>query len=126
MIAIVALAITSSLWVLLDLAGAYSRNSEAFGVTAFENRFTEFRKTLAPHSKLAYLSDNPASDPSAIAEFYLTQYTLVPAIVRASTDEPLVVANLHSDSSQSGLQAKQLVVVRNFGNGVLLCRRVAQ
>ena len=113
----------SSLWGLLDLVGAYSKNSEAFGVTPFENRFAEFRKTVAPHSVLGYVSDNPPNDPSAQAEFYLTQYTLVPAILKASTDEPLVVANLHSDAGQSTLQAQHLVQIKNFGNGVLLCRR---
>ena len=43
-----------------------------------------------------YLSDNAPNDPSALAEFHLTQYTLAPAIVRPSATENLVIVNYHS------------------------------
>ena len=123
-IALAAVALCSTFWTLLDFLGDYSHN-RIFGVAAFESRFDELRKTIRPRTVYGYLSDNARNDPSAGAEFYLTQYTLAPAIVKPTPDEPLVVVNLHVPKpDQKLLQANKLVLVQNFGSGVLLCRRV--
>ena len=120
-IALAAVTLASSFWLLLDLISAYSRTT--FGVASFEDRFTEFRKTLTPGTVLGYLSDTPANDPSNPAEYNLTQYTLAPAIVKPSIDERLVVMNCHNGSPDpAALQARHLVPIHDFGNGVLLCR----
>jgi hypothetical protein len=122
-IALAAIALCSISWRLLDILGAVS-HTQVFGVDAFESRFDALRKTVQPHSVFGYVSDTPPSDPSARAEFYLTQYTLAPAIVRPTPDEPLVIVNFHSGQpDQKLLAANQLVQIQNFGNGVLLCRR---
>jgi hypothetical protein len=122
-IALAALALASSFWLLLDLISVYSQNTATFGVASFEDRFSDFRKTLAPHTVLGYLSDNPVTDPSSQAEFNLTQYTLAPAIVKPTIDEHLVVVNYHSATPDAaGLRARHLTVLRDFGHGVLLCR----
>jgi hypothetical protein len=123
-IAIAAIALCSAFWSLLDILGAVS-NRPTFGVAAFENRFDELRKTIRPHSVYGYVSDNAPNDPSARPEFYLTQYTLAPAIVKPTVQEPLVIANFHANQpNQALLRANNLVQVQNFGNGVLLCRRI--
>jgi hypothetical protein len=123
-IALAALALCSIFWSLLDVLGAVSHNP-TFGVASFENRFDEFRKTVRPHSVYGYLSDNAPNDPSARPEFYLTQYTLAPALVRSTGEEPLVIVNLHDNKVTAKLlQVNKLALVQNFGNGVLLCRRV--
>lgn len=123
MIALAAVALASSFWLLLDLVSIYSQATATFGVASFEDRFSEFRKTLPSRAVLGYLSDNPANDPSNQAEFNLTQYTLAPAIVRPTIDEPLVVVNYHSATpDQPALRARHLVPLRDFGHGVLLCR----
>lgn len=125
-LALLAVALASSVWVLLDVAGDYSQRSASFGVASFENRFNELRKTVTPQSVFGYTSDNPPDDPSDQAEFYLTQYTLAPAIVTSSTLEKLVIANFHSPNPDlRSLQAKHLEAIQNFGNGVLLCRPIA-
>jgi hypothetical protein len=125
-IALAAVALASSFWLLLDLVSAYTRNTETFGVASFEDRFSEFRKSMPSHFVLGYLSDNPLNDPSNQSEFNLTQYTLAPAIVKPSVNERLVVVNYHSGKvDQAALQARHLVPIRNFGNGVLLCRNDA-
>jgi hypothetical protein len=122
-IALAALALASSFWLLLDLISVYSQTTATFGVASFEDRFSDFRKTLAPHTVLGYLSDNPVTDPSSQAEFNLTQYTLAPAIVRPTIDEHLVVVNYHSATPDAaGLRARHLISLRDFGHGVLLCR----
>ena len=123
MIALAAIALCSTFWALLDVLGAVSHN-QIFGVAAFESRFDEFRKTVRPHSVYGYLSDSARNDPSALPEFYLTQYTLAPAIVKATPNEPLVIVNFHNKPDQKLLQANKLAPVQNFGNGVMLCRRV--
>ena len=126
-IALAAFALASSFWVLLDLISAYSRSAATFGVDSFEDRFSEFRKTLTPHTVLGYLSDNALNDPSNQSEFNLTQYTLAPAIVKPSIDEPLVVMNYHSSTPDlAPLRARNLVPVKDFGHGVLLCRKAAR
>jgi len=121
-IALLAIALASSFWVLLDVAGDYSKNSASFGVASFENRFNELRKAIPPQTVLGYTSDNPPDDPSDQAEFYLTQYTLAPAIVTSSIQERLVVANFHNPQpNYAALQAKHLMPLRDYGNGVILC-----
>ncbi len=120
-IALAAVALSSSFWLLLDLVGAYTRGAQTFGVAFFEARFDALRKTIKPHTVFGYYSDN-GNDATALAEFYLTQYTLAPAIVRPSLDEPLVVVNFHNPTPDPKLlQAKNLTAIQNFGNGVLLC-----
>ena len=127
MIALAALALASSFWLLLDLVSVYTRNTATFGVTSFEDRFSEFRKTLEPHTVLGYLSDNPVNDPSSQSEFNLTQYTLAPAIVKPTIDERLVVVNYHSGTPDlAALRARRLTPIRDFGKGVLLCRNDAR
>ena len=122
-IALASVALASCFWVLLDLVSVYSQNTTTFGVASFEDRFNELRKTVTPRTVLGYLSDNPLNDPSNQAEFNLTQYTLAPAIVKPSVDEHLVVMNYHSaEPDQAALRSRRLVPIRNFGNGVLLCR----
>jgi hypothetical protein len=122
-IALAAVALASSFWLMLDLLSVYTRTADTFGVASFEDRFSEFRKSLTPHTVLGYLSDNPVSDPSNQAEFNLTQYTLAPAIVIPSIDEPLVIVNYHSGKPDlAALRARRLAPLRDFGHGVMLCR----
>jgi hypothetical protein len=124
LIAIAAVALCSTLWSLLEMLGAVSQGP-VFGVAAFESRFDALRKTIQPHSVYGYLSDNAPNDPSARPEFYLTQYTLAPAIVKPTVEEPLVIANFHANKLDDKLlRANKLVQVQNFGAGVVLCRRI--
>ena len=126
-IALAAVALASSFWLLLDLISVYSRDT-TFGVAAFEDRFAEFRKTITPHTVLGYLSDNAVNDPSNQAEFNLTQYTLAPALVKPSIDEHLIVMNYHTSNAPDpvALRARHLVAIQDFGHGVLLCRNDAR
>jgi hypothetical protein len=125
-VSLAAIALVSSFWFLLDVLGAATRSTRTFGVTAFENRFNDFPKTVLPHTVYGYLSDNPPNDPSALAEFHLTQYTLAPAIVRPSVNENLVIVNYHSKQVDMRLlRANHLAPFREIGSGLELCRRVA-
>jgi hypothetical protein len=123
-IAIAAIALASSFWLLLDLVSVFSKNVPSFGVEAFEKRFEALHQALPPHSVLGYVSDNPAADEvTSQGEFYLTQYTLAPVIIKPSTVEPLEVANFHiGKPSDDLLKAKFLVDVKDYGNDVHIYR----
>jgi hypothetical protein len=121
-ISLAAIALVSSFWFLLDVLGTATHSKAAYGVTAFENRFNDFGKTLQPHTVFGYFSDNPPNDPSALAELHLTQYVLAPAIIKPSTHEKLVIVNYHSkDLDIRLLQANHLRPLRGIGSGLTLC-----
>lgn len=114
------------MWQLLDLLGALNRGVD-FGVPAFESRFDQIRPALKPHTVYGYTSDNPPNDPSYLAEYYLTQYTLSPAIIKPDINEELVVMNFHTERpDQAALHAMRLMPVQTYGHGVMLCRHTNQ
>jgi len=118
-------AAASSGWWLLDLVGDVSKNGGTFGVAAFDDRFTNLRKTVTPDAVFGYMSDNPAHSTVNQAEYYLTQYALAPALVIESRDQALIVANTHQATlNVAGLQANGLAVVQDFGSGIILCRPI--
>ncbi len=127
-IALAAIAIASAFWILLDQVNVLSKEVQGFGVAAFEKRFDLLRKDLPPHSVIGYVSDNPLADQvTSQGEFYLTQYTLVPTIVKPSTEEPLEVANFHNDKlNEEMLKAKHLVAVKNYGSYVYTYRNTTK
>lgn len=117
-----AIALVSSFWFLLDVLGVAAQRAPGFRVADFENRFATFPKT-DPHTLYGYVSDNPPNDPSALAEFHLTQYVLAPAIVTPSANRDLVVINYHGKQlDYKILRATHLTPIRDFGNGVALAR----
>lgn len=122
-IALAVVALCSTFWLLLDVVGAVSHR-QVFGVAAYENRFDGLRKIIKPHSVYGYISDNSPNDPADLAEFFLTQYTLAPAILKDSDDADLVIANFHTTKPNDQLlRMHRLVGMQDFGNGVLLCRK---
>ena len=94
---------------MLDVISAYnfSRSAGAFGVPALKSASQTLHKSMQAKSALGYVSDNPANNTQAQAEFYLTQYALAPAIIKASTEEPLVVANFHTNQPDQALLSGQ-------------------
>jgi hypothetical protein len=121
------MALASSCWILLDLIALNSKGAENFGVTAYEERFEVFRKSMPPRSVFGYVSDNPPADVSAQGEFMLTQYTLVPAIVKSSTGEALLVGNFHVNNPDPAmLTEKHLVLLKDFGHDVFLVRNTTK
>lgn len=113
-------------WILLDVAGAYSHVSASYTVQVFESRFGDLPRAATPQSVYGYFSDNRPDDPSDQAEFYLSQYTMAPAILTTSINQRDVIVNLHSaQPNLQALAARGLTVVRNFGNGILLCRNMS-
>jgi hypothetical protein len=121
--ALLGVAIASMFWILLDVAGAYSHVSTSYGVQNFENRFADLPRAATPQTIFGYVSDNRSDDPSDQAEFYLSQYTMAPAILTTSVNVREVIVNLHSGKpDMQALAARGLTPIRDFGNGIILCR----
>jgi hypothetical protein len=117
------LAVVSGFWSFLDVMRNANHTGGTFGVPAFEDRFSEIRKTVEPHQVFGYVSDNPDNSAVAEAEFRLTQYTLVPAIIKPTPQERRVIVNYHTkDLDPKLLQTNHLQPIQNFGNGVALTR----
>jgi hypothetical protein len=124
-LALLSISLASSLWYLLDVISAYSQrsNGSAMTVATFESRFEALHKSMPPRSVLGYVSDNPSNDTQSQAEFYLTQYALAPAIIKATTEEHFVVANFHTNTPNAAmLRARNLQLVQDFGNDVFIYR----
>jgi hypothetical protein len=85
-----------------------------------ESRFEQLRSVLPPRGIVGYLSDTSTSE-----DYFLTQYFLAPLVVTPDADRGLVVANCASTEAITTLASDHhLEVVRDFGNGVALLRRM--
>jgi hypothetical protein len=81
-------------------------------------RFAELRRALPEHGVVGYVGE---ASENEVADYYLAQYALVPLVVERSQDHPLIVGNFPSSRPASPpATIKGLVLVRDFGNGVLL------
>ncbi|MGP0075241.1 MAG: hypothetical protein ACLPWF_25290 [Bryobacteraceae bacterium] len=122
-LSLMAVALGSSFWFLLDVLGLATHRAPTFGVEQFENRFHDFPKT-EPNTVFGYASDARPNDPSGLFEFHLTQYTLAPAIIKPTVDENLVIVNYHAKQLDPRLlRANHLVPYKDLGNGIALCKR---
>ena len=97
-------------------------------ITLYERRFEGLKKILPPHGMVGYISNEQAEDirfdPGA-AEYYLTQYALTPLVVVYSPNYPLVVGNFRQAVIDPQIYtSRDLVPLKDFGNGVILFRRV--
>jgi hypothetical protein len=95
---------------LKTLTGAVAERSDL--------RFAELRRALPEHGVVGYVGEASGSE---VKDYYLTQYALVPLVVERSQDHPLVIGNFPSSRLASPPATTEgLVLVRDFGDGVLL------
>ena len=80
-----------------------------------EQRFEGVRTMLPEHGVVGYFSDVPGD----VGRYYSTQYALAPLVVDNSTGHHFVVGNL-SDAHSTIPISHHWVLVRDFGNGVVL------
>ncbi len=93
-------------------------------ISRYEARFRPLRSALPPEGVVGYLAgprrlDRPFDD---LKDFYLTQYALAPLIVVDTSDPPFVVGNFRPSSPEHTISDPTLVLIRDFGDGVLLFR----
>jgi hypothetical protein len=90
----------------------------------YEVRFRLLRRELPTKGIVGYLAE--PRPPDRIRDyrihFYLTQYALAPLVVVDSTAPVLVVGNFQSSVPKLDAVDPTLILVRDFGDGVLLFR----
>lgn len=89
-------------------------------VTVYEGRFAELRKVLPGRGVVGYVDDQ-SDAASAMKALFLTQYALTPVIVVRGAEPELVIGNFSRPGAEAGEGLpKNLVPIKNFGNGVVL------
>jgi hypothetical protein len=120
---VVSLAFASDWRHVRGLLAARTQMGESDTVSRYERRYTELRTLLPRRGVVGYLSDRM----DAREQYYLTQYALVPVVVDRSPDHPTVVGNFFEPGLGPSLARQHgLIVVRDFGKGLLLLRRGAE
>lgn len=93
-------------------------------ISRYEARFRLLRSALPREGIAGYLSEpwRPPHDLDWLKGFFLTQYALAPLVVVDGTAPPFVIGNFRSADPERDIADPTLVLVRDFGNGVLLFR----
>jgi hypothetical protein len=82
----------------------------------YRQRFEKIAIELDAHPIVGYVSDTGSS-----AHFAFTQYVLAPVVLARGQDRPIVVGNFKLGKIPDELATNaELVVVTDFGNGVVL------
>jgi len=99
-------------------------------MTLYEARYDEVRKHLPSHGVIGYVSDPKENNEDRFA-WAFTQYALSPLLVvdrsvnPKGREYPIVIGNFHR-AVPGDDRMRDLSLVRDFGNGVFLLRKVAK
>ncbi len=95
-----------------------------FDIVQYESRFSQLREDAPHDTVLGYLTDADESLTSTQAEYILAQYAMAPAVVARDLKESWVIGNVHTPQPPAFYQVHGLELVRDYGNGVLLLRKL--
>ena len=119
------IALYSSLGFLLDSVKMNRKAEEDSSPTStYVRRFQKLRGDLPPKGRVGYLTDM-AQDPDDV-EFHLTQYALIPLVLEKSKSPRYIVGNMVKAPTAEFLTAQGLVMVQDYGMGVVLFEKKAQ
>jgi hypothetical protein len=125
---IVAFALVSDAQFLVKALVDYVRTSRPTAVEVYLTRFVEIRSALPARGVVGYLAEPKGKEilhgGDYYRKFHLAQYALAPVIIVDSPDRPLVIGNFASGTPPP--PAPGLILVRDYGNGVMLFRRRAE
>jgi hypothetical protein len=88
-----------------------------------EGRLRELGQALPAEGHVGYISDETLPNAGYIGtkRYYLTQYAVAPIVVEIGTSRDMIIGNFKNfDPYQV---PGNLVVVRSFGNGLILFRK---
>jgi hypothetical protein len=89
-------------------------------ITVYVERFEKLRKSLPNRGTIGYIDDE-SDNAKASKAYILTQYALIPIIVIRGADPELVVGNFsHSSLETRESVPKNLIPIKDFGDGVIL------
>ena len=107
----------------------YPRITLNYAATNFISKFERECETLKEHvSKVKIVGcifgkENNTDD--AMRVLSLTQYVLVPVIIDTSLNHEIIVGNFYKfTKEQKIIRNEDLKLIRDFGNGLVLYRRV--
>jgi hypothetical protein len=90
---------------------------------AFKRRISVVRSHLPEDAIVGYVSDlKPDPSLRSQLEYRMTQYALVPVIVEDNTTHPYVIGNFHAPVTDRTPELRGLMIIKDFGDGVLLLR----
>jgi hypothetical protein len=134
-ILLIVLTVAAVMTLLWQSIGLYPDLPEKDPVTLHEERIRQLKEYLPVSGAVGYVTtvenDRIFADEKAfrnveyLAQYVLTQYTLAPLVIRNSPEFPLVVGNFLDGPPAPGFLEKHgLVPVKDFGEGLILYRRV--
>jgi hypothetical protein len=101
-------------------------------ITRYEGRMLALRDALPPGGIVGYVTDPPLEDTSSVRRaadlhdrfkaYLLAQYVLAPRVMVVDTAREWVVGNYQEDRTAPSLPGYH--IVREFGRGVVLYRRI--
>lgn len=93
----------------------------------YEYRLAGVKAVLPKKGTLGYLSYPPLKDLMAdrieTQKYFLSVYVLSPILLDYQNDHQLYLGNFEEGIPPGYLEAQKLVVVQDFGNGVLLLKK---
>jgi hypothetical protein len=94
-----------------------------------EERFQPLKTFLPQQGVVSYISDiKPQKEinkyqKTYLATYYLTQYALSPLLIVNNRDHSLVIGDFDSNITPGDVEFKDLLLLRDFGQGLMLFER---
>ena len=85
-------------------------------------RFEGVKGALPQRGVVCYMP-SPDGSFEAKKHYFLAQYALAPLVLRATPDCDPVLADFPAGPAPDSILGRQFVVLKDFGNGVMLLRR---
>ena len=119
-----AVSLISLFQLLAKVESFHFRQDGPDGITQFEQQIAALRAALAGEPAAGYIAGAapPGGETAAQAGFHLIQYSLAPAIIVRGRSHRHVIGNFPGETPIGDLRRQGLVLVRDFGSGIVLFR----
>lgn len=122
---LVAFALISSNHVFVKERRRYRKMPTTDAITRYDQRFEPLRAHLPAHELVGYVGSTGTSWQDNLDPFFATQYAVAPVVLSRRADRPLVVGNFNlADPTQKPPDDPKLQLIEDFGDGVMLFRRM--
>ena len=122
---LVAFALISSNRLFVKERRKYRKLPTPDAISRYDRRFETLRAHLPAHEPVGYVGSTGTSWQDNLDPFFATQYALSPVVLTRRADRTLVVGNFNvADPTQKPPSDPKLQLIEDFGDGVMLFRRV--
>jgi hypothetical protein len=80
-------------------------------------------KSMLPRRGVVCYMPNPDNSFDVKKHYFLAQYALAPLVVRPTADCDPLIGDFPAGSTAASVSGRQFVVLKDFGNGLMLLRR---